>query len=54
MNVDYNPYEGRTVTGSPAVVISNGQVIIDDGAFVGKKGAGRFLRRGRSQAPAGL
>jgi dihydropyrimidinase len=54
MNVDYNPYEGRTVKGSPVAVISSGQVIVEGGAFVGKKGAGRFLRRGPSQAPAGL
>ena len=54
MKVDYNPYEGRTIQGSPSMVISNGEVIIDGGRFVGKKGAGRFLRRGPSQAPAGL
>jgi len=54
MKVDYNPYEGRTVKGSPSAVISNGKVIIDGDRFVGKKGAGRFLRRGPSQAPAGL
>jgi dihydropyrimidinase len=54
MNVDYNPYEGTTVQGSPSAVISNGKVIIDGDSFVGKKGAGRFLRRGPSRAPAGL
>jgi dihydropyrimidinase len=54
MKVDYNPYEGRTVQGLPSFVISNGEVIIDGDAFVGRKGAGRFLRRGPSQAPAGL
>jgi dihydropyrimidinase len=54
MKVDYNPYEGRTVQGSPSFVISNGQVIVDGDAFVGSKGGGRFLRRGPSQAPAGL
>ncbi len=54
MNVDYNPYEGRTVQGAPAFVISNGQVVIDGERFVGRKGAGRFLRRGPSQAPSGL
>ncbi len=53
MKVDYNPYEGRTVKGSPSVVVSGGEVIIDGDRFVGKKGAGRFLRRGPSQAPAG-
>ncbi len=54
MNVDYNPYEGRTVQGSPSTVIANGQVVIEGNEFVGKKGAGRFLSRGHSQAPAGL
>jgi hypothetical protein len=29
-------------------------VIIERGEFVGKKGAGRFIKRGPSQAPAGL
>ena len=54
MKVDYNPYEGRAVQGSPSHVISGGRVIIDGDAFVGAKGAGRFLRRGPSQAPSGL
>jgi dihydropyrimidinase len=54
MKVDYNPYEGRTVKGCPSAVISNGNVIIDGSQFVGNKGAGRFLRRGPSQAPSGL
>jgi dihydropyrimidinase len=50
MKVDYNPYEGTTVHGSPSIVIANGKVIIEDGKFVGKKGGGRFLRRGQSLA----
>ena len=54
MNVDYNPYEGTTVQGAPSAVISNGRVVIEDDRFVGRKGAGRFLRRGPSLAPAGL
>jgi dihydropyrimidinase len=54
MKVDYNPYEGRTVQGAPAAVIVNGQVVVDGDKFVGKKGSGRFLKRGPSQAPAGL
>jgi dihydropyrimidinase len=54
MRVDYNPYEGTRVKGAPAIVISRGSVIIEDGSFVGKKGAGRFLKRGPSLAPAGL
>src|SRR5437763_4676031 len=31
MRVDYNPYEGTVVQGAPAVVISNGAVIIQGG-----------------------
>jgi dihydropyrimidinase len=54
MKVDYNPYEGRTVQGSPSTVIVSGNVVIEGGTFVGKKGAGRFLRRGPSLAAAGL
>jgi dihydropyrimidinase len=50
MKVDYNPYEGTTVHGSPSMVIAGGKVIIDDGEFVGKKGDGRFLTRGPSLA----
>jgi dihydropyrimidinase len=54
MKVDYNPYEGTVVQGSPSAVICNGQLVIDGDKFVGKTGAGQFLRRGPSQAPAGL
>jgi dihydropyrimidinase len=45
MNVDYNPYEGREVTGVSETVISRGRVIIDAGRFVGKAGNGAFLKR---------
>ena len=54
MRVDYNPYEGTVVEGAPAFVVSQGNVIIEGDKFVGKKGAGRFIKRGPSQAPAGL
>jgi dihydropyrimidinase len=50
MKVDYNPYEGTTVHGSPSMVIASGKVIIEDGKFVGTKGDGRFLKRGNSLA----
>ena len=46
MRVDYNPYEGREVTGVTDTVISRGKVVIDGGKFVGKAGAGSFLKRG--------
>ncbi len=45
MDVDYSCYEGRTVTGRSAVVLSRGEVIVRDGAFLGASGRGRFLRR---------
>ena len=54
MKVDYNPYEGRTVHGAPSTVIVNGNPVVEGGQFVGKKGWGRFLERGPSQAPFGL
>jgi dihydropyrimidinase len=54
MRVDYNPYEGTVVEGAPAFVISQGNVIIEADRFVGKKGAGRFVKRGPSLAPSGL
>jgi len=43
--VDYNPYEGREVIGVSETVISRGRIVIDDGKFVGKAGAGSFLKR---------
>jgi dihydropyrimidinase len=45
MKVDYNPYEGREVTGVPDTVLSRGRVVIDNGKFVGRAGAGSFLKR---------
>ncbi|MBI1850275.1 MAG: dihydropyrimidinase [Planctomycetes bacterium] len=45
MNVDYNPYEGRKVRGAPDVVLSRGRVVIENGKFVGKVGAGQFIKR---------
>jgi hypothetical protein len=35
-------------------VICGGQIVVDGDRFVGRKGGGRFLRRGPSLAPAGL
>src|SRR5580698_6086817 len=45
MNVDYNPYEGRQVTGAADTVLSRGKLVIDDGKFVGRPGSGSFLKR---------
>src|SRR5580692_11725762 len=45
MNVDYNPYEGRRVTGAAHTVLSRGRLVIDNGVFVGRPGSGSFLKR---------
>ncbi|HEU5059880.1 MAG TPA: dihydropyrimidinase [Kofleriaceae bacterium] len=45
MNCDYNPYEGRVVTGGAETVLSRGRIVVDKGTFKGKPGSGRFLRR---------
>jgi dihydropyrimidinase len=50
MRVDYSLYEGRTVTGAPDIVLSRGEVIVDRGAFLGRAGRGRFLRRSAAGA----
>ena len=46
MDVDYSCYEGRQVQGASEVVLSRGSVIVRNGEFTGKKGAGRFVKRG--------
>ncbi len=46
MRVDYSPYEAREVVGAPSHVLSRGKVVIENGQYVGKKGDGRFVKRG--------
>lgn len=43
--VDYTPYEGMTIKGYPVKVIVNGELKVDNGRFVGKKGTGKFIKR---------
>ncbi|HXE75407.1 MAG TPA: dihydropyrimidinase [Candidatus Xenobia bacterium] len=45
MRVDYSMFEGIKVKGMPRQVLVGGRVVIDNGKFVGKPGAGRFLKR---------
>jgi len=45
MQVHYSPYEGWEQVGLPVVTISRGTVLVEDGAFVGPAGHGRFLER---------
>ncbi|MFN7133622.1 MAG: dihydropyrimidinase [Myxococcales bacterium] len=49
MRVDYNPYEGRRVVGAPTHVFSRGNLVVEGDKWLGKTGAGRFLKRGELQ-----
>ena len=44
-DVDYTPYEGRTLRAWPGLTLSRGEVVWD-GQFRGRAGHGRFLRCG--------
>ena len=44
--VDYTPYEGIEVTGWPALTLSRGEVVWEEGTFRGTSGRGQFLRCG--------
>ena len=47
MRVDYAAYEGKTVIGAPHLVLSRGEVVVDENnQFLGRPGRGQFQRRG--------
>lgn len=48
-NLDYSPYEGIKTTGGVAMTIARGKVIMEDGKFTGKEGAGRQVKRSISK-----
>jgi dihydropyrimidinase len=47
MRVDYSPFEGRRVPGSPRLVMSRGEVVVDNDRWVAAKqrGRGQFIKR---------
>ncbi len=45
MRVDYSMFEGIRVTGAPRAVLSRGRAVVANNQFVGRAGAGQFLRR---------
>jgi len=51
MRVDYSMFEGIEVTGMPEVVLSHGEVVVANNQFVGRKGAGRFVKRANYSQP---
>ena len=43
--VDYNVFEGRTVTGVPTHTVSQGKVVYARGDLRAERGAGRYVKR---------
>lgn len=46
-NVDYTCYEGFSLQGYPIQTLSRGEIIYDNGQFIGKKGRGEFIKRSK-------
>ena len=42
---DFTPYEGLEIRGAVHTVLLRGQLVVRDGIFVGRRGAGRFIER---------
>jgi len=51
MRVDYSMFEGIEVTGMPDAVLSRGQVVVEGDKFLGRAGAGDFLKRALYSSP---
>src|SRR5260370_36080112 len=49
MSMDHSAYEGVVIDGGVETVLSRGPVVIANGAYTGRRGHGRFLKRGLSQ-----
>jgi dihydropyrimidinase len=49
MNMDHSAWEGFVIDGKVDTVISRGTIVVEGNAYVGRKGHGRFVRRGLSQ-----
>ena len=45
MRVDYSMFEGFEVQGNAKVVMSRGEVVVEEGRFLGKAGRGVYLKR---------
>ena len=42
--IDYTPYEGMRIRGWPALTLSRGEVLWQDGKYLGRAGRGEFMR----------
>jgi dihydropyrimidinase len=43
--IDYSIYDDITTEGYPVLTVSRGEMVMEDGEFVGRKGRGRFIAR---------
>lgn len=50
--IGYNNYSGMSLTGWSEATVYRGKITVRNGEFLGKKGQGRFLKRGSSVRPA--
>ncbi len=50
-HTDYCPFEGLEVTGYPVLTIARGDIIAQNGRYIGAPARGQFLKRGPYQAP---
>lgn len=48
MNMDHSAYEGMVVQGKVDTVISRGTTVIANDTYLGRKGHGRYVKRGLS------
>jgi dihydropyrimidinase len=51
MRVDFSCYEGMRVRGVTKTVLSRGELVIEEGEYVGRRGHGSFLKRGLAFSP---
>ena len=42
---DYTPWEGHDIFAWPVVTILRGKVVVENGQFLGREGAGQYLKR---------
>ena len=48
MNMDHSAYEGFEINGKVDTVISRGTVVVENDTYVGRKGHGKYVKRGLS------
>ena len=49
MNMDHSSWEGTEIDGKVDTVLSRGMVVIENDKFHGRKGHGKYIKRGLSQ-----